>query len=395
MDVLSPTAGIFAAAGVGASLGAATTATAATFTTKSHIFLDETVPSFFRRPTWTPDGSLLLVPTGCVRGEGGGSGGGGAGAGGGGGGSGGGDSGATLATTFAFSRASFAEPVAHFPGAGSARPSIAVRASPILYSHRGSDARQNGVFTLPYRMLFAVATLDSVLVYDTSRPHPVAAVANLHYDKLTDIAWSPSGHTLLLSSVDGYCSILCFDDADLGVPLPRDEWPAILRARKHVPTYAPPRPKRTPAHGAGAGVGAGAAAAAAAAEDEEGEGGEGVPTSAPTPPPAPAAPIAGAKRKIALTLLAPLGEVFIAPAAVAVVVVVEPMTAPPICSVEPEVLAQPQPRPQPQLQLQLHPVPLVPVVTVAEPFSFGGGGTGDNGLGVAFSALEKLLRGGE
>lgn len=31
---------------------------------KSHLFHDETLPSFFRRLAWSPDGSFLLVPAG-------------------------------------------------------------------------------------------------------------------------------------------------------------------------------------------------------------------------------------------------------------------------------------------------------------------------------------------
>lgn len=32
--------------------------------TKSHLFHDETLPSFFRRLAWSPDGSFLVVPAG-------------------------------------------------------------------------------------------------------------------------------------------------------------------------------------------------------------------------------------------------------------------------------------------------------------------------------------------
>lgn len=33
---------------------------------KNHLFLDETLPSFFRRLSWSPDGSFLLVPAGTT-----------------------------------------------------------------------------------------------------------------------------------------------------------------------------------------------------------------------------------------------------------------------------------------------------------------------------------------
>jgi len=88
------------------------------------------------------------------------------------------------------------------------KPSIAVRCSPVLYKLRDtglkaatsehntgslseSDAKKStvGLLRAPFRMLFAVATLDSVLVYDTQQLHPICCLKNLHYEKLTDIAW--------------------------------------------------------------------------------------------------------------------------------------------------------------------------------------------------------------
>ncbi|CDP22270.1 unnamed protein product [Coffea canephora] len=35
-------------------------------TAKNHLFHDETLPSFFRRLAWSPDGSFLLVPAGIA-----------------------------------------------------------------------------------------------------------------------------------------------------------------------------------------------------------------------------------------------------------------------------------------------------------------------------------------
>lgn len=32
-----------------------------------HLFADETVPTFFRRASWSPDGCLLVTPTGIRR----------------------------------------------------------------------------------------------------------------------------------------------------------------------------------------------------------------------------------------------------------------------------------------------------------------------------------------
>lgn len=42
---------------------------------------------------------------------------------------------------------------------------------------------------LPYRMVFAVASEDSILLYDTQQTLPFGLVANIHYHTLSDLAW--------------------------------------------------------------------------------------------------------------------------------------------------------------------------------------------------------------
>ncbi|KXN84424.1 hypothetical protein AN958_12634 [Leucoagaricus sp. SymC.cos] len=68
------------------------------------------------------------------------------------------------------------------------------------------------IFALPYRMLYAVVTMDAVVIYDTQQSGPVCLLTKLHYDEFTDMTWSPDGQTLLLSSRDGYCTIIIFDE---------------------------------------------------------------------------------------------------------------------------------------------------------------------------------------
>lgn len=42
---------------------------------------------------------------------------------------------------------------------------------------------------LPYRLVFAVASEDSVLLYDTQQPFPFGYVSNIHYHTLSDVSW--------------------------------------------------------------------------------------------------------------------------------------------------------------------------------------------------------------
>lgn len=45
------------------------------------------------------------------------------------------------------------------------------------------------IFALPYRMLYAVVTMDSVAIYDTQQAGPVCLLTKLHYDEFTDMTW--------------------------------------------------------------------------------------------------------------------------------------------------------------------------------------------------------------
>lgn len=174
------------------------------------LYHNETLQSFFRRLTFSPDGSLLLTPSGIFKNS----------------------SGADeefTNTVYIYTRSGLNRaPVAHLPGLK--KPSIAIRFNPILYKLKntadgppkklmktgdgapqdtksGSEiATKKSFFNLPYRMVFAVATQDSVVVYDTESIRPISYISNLHYSTLTDLAWSNDGETLIISSTDGFCS---------------------------------------------------------------------------------------------------------------------------------------------------------------------------------------------
>lgn len=232
----------------------------------SNIYANETYSSFFRRLTFAPDGSLLFTPAGQYKiskphptdtskvSE------------------------DMINTVYIYTRAGLNKPpVTHLPG--HKKPSIAVKCSPIFYtqrqgtkptvqitldtssadeaipalpdpmvptsipstmdpprstsmipskdtgrpnsSHRDSqtDVESVGpipVFALPYRIVYAVATQDSILVYDTQQQTPLCVVSNLHFTTFTDLTWSSDGLTLLMSSSDGFCSTITFTPGELG-----------------------------------------------------------------------------------------------------------------------------------------------------------------------------------
>ncbi|GAB0131907.1 hypothetical protein EsDP_00000360 [Epichloe bromicola] len=233
-------------------------------TKNASLYANETLTSFFRRLTFTPDGSLLLTPSGQYQTQHQAE----------------KDAKPTyevINTVYIYTRGGINKPpIAHLPG--HKKPSVVVKCSPVLYTLRqtppstkhitidtsgdealpplpdpveksptvasvmepppppasttsesgatpskalsvDTDASTPGpkpAFALPYRMVYAVATQDSVLLYDTQQKTPICIVSNLHCATFTDLAWSSDGLTLIISSSDGFCSSLSFAVGELG-----------------------------------------------------------------------------------------------------------------------------------------------------------------------------------
>ncbi|RUS14159.1 WD40-repeat-containing domain protein [Endogone sp. FLAS-F59071] len=102
--------------------------------------------------------------------------------------------------------------------------------------------RGGPLFALPYRIVYAVATQDSVLVYDTQQVKPIAMMAGFHYATVTDLAWSPDGTTLIFTSTDGYCSAVAFDDGELGVPYSPPTLASLAPLKMQIDSVATPKP---------------------------------------------------------------------------------------------------------------------------------------------------------
>ncbi|KAG8192070.1 hypothetical protein JTE90_025334 [Oedothorax gibbosus] len=165
---------------------------------RAHLFYDNTLQSYYRRLCFTPDGELLLVPSGILER----------------------DEEKSQNTTYVFSRHSLTKPVAQLPTGD--KYTVAARCNPLLFKLRRSpdetdkENQTKSMIDLPYRMVFAVAANESVLLYDTEQLLPFAYVSNIHYTHLTDLSWSSDGRILCASSTDGYCSFLIFTEDELG-----------------------------------------------------------------------------------------------------------------------------------------------------------------------------------
>lgn len=60
-------------------------------------------------------------------------------------------------------------------------------------------------------MVFAIATTNSVLIYNTESLKPLYGMGNYHYSALTDLSWK-NNKLLAISSSDGYISFMVFED---------------------------------------------------------------------------------------------------------------------------------------------------------------------------------------
>lgn len=168
------------------------------------LFHDDTYKGFFRRLSWSNDGELLVVPSGVIEAEG--------------------DT-KVSHCTWVYSRVDMTKPAICLPSKD--KFTIAARFSPVVYTLRMNKKKQpvdpsqpwvsaNSLFSLPYRMVYAVATENAVMFYDTQQAAPFARVCDIHYAGLTDITWSPCGNTVVISSKDCYCSIITFTPGELG-----------------------------------------------------------------------------------------------------------------------------------------------------------------------------------
>ncbi|KAI3641640.1 hypothetical protein MIR68_000337 [Amoeboaphelidium protococcarum] len=166
--------------------------------TSNHVKLyqDENTSSFFRRLQYSPDCKILACPSGIYQDSS--------------------NSHSTVKCVYAYAAHNIkAGPVCCF-NVGK-KPAVAVRWSPVKYAlNRNINNVIPPVFNLPYRMLLAVATHDAIIVFDTQQEVPLTLVKNLHYHHLTDLTWAPDGLSLLVASSDGFCSVIQFDQGELG-----------------------------------------------------------------------------------------------------------------------------------------------------------------------------------
>ncbi|GMH38675.1 hypothetical protein BSKO_06559 [Bryopsis sp. KO-2023] len=174
---------------------------------KEFLFHDDTLTSFYRRLAWSPDGSFVVIPAGLHRPD---------------------PTAPPSNCAFAFARGKWSSPVLELSGLTEAF--VCVRFCPVLFRLRNDRDKENGEqglrsetgIRLPYRIVFAIATLTSVILYASEDPLPLAVFGGLHCSEVTDLAWSENADFLAISSRDGYCTFISFEPGELGLPLERE-----------------------------------------------------------------------------------------------------------------------------------------------------------------------------
>jgi len=109
-----------------------------------------------------------------------------------------------------------------------------IRFCPLLLelAEKKDDDETPALIDLPYRMVFAVATIEHVILYSTQSIYPIAVIKNLHYDSINDLAWM-NHRTLVIASSDGYCSFVGINESVVGHPLPNDSENVPENLREH------------------------------------------------------------------------------------------------------------------------------------------------------------------
>jgi chromatin assembly factor 1 subunit B len=161
--------------------------------TNQNYFADEILcPSFIRRHCWSPDGSILLLVAGTAKGEN-----------------------EVENVVWGFTRKDLTKPAFMLPTLD--KSSTVVRFCPILFNKDTKEEGSPELLDLPYKMVFAIGTLDSLYIYDTQDIVPKYAVTNIHFQPITDLAWKGSS-ILAASSSDGYITFCVFEKDELGKP---------------------------------------------------------------------------------------------------------------------------------------------------------------------------------
>lgn len=114
-----------------------------------------------------------------------------------------------------FLRSNLQKPLAYLPTHD--KFTHAVRFCPRRFTLNEGPGCPENLFPFPYRLVFAIATQSTVILYDTQQLIPFAFLSEIHYTRISDVAWTADGRLLMISSTDGFCTFVTFGPEELGV----------------------------------------------------------------------------------------------------------------------------------------------------------------------------------
>lgn len=129
-------------------------------------------------------------------------------------------------------------PMAHFGPFEKA--AVVTKFHPKLFKIPLDHENHEKLLDLPYFMVLAIGTQDSIILSRTIDPSPFLCIKDMHLASITDITWSPDGLVLMISSTDGFCSTVVFEQGELGEYCPEEE--ILSYTTKYKSLYSNDRP---------------------------------------------------------------------------------------------------------------------------------------------------------
>lgn len=165
-----------------------------------------------RRLQWSTDGSFMLTPASQYKDFS--------------------NEGSPSYTVYGFIKSDLTQPSFMLPGIKSY--ATCIKFNSYLYKKKFQSYPEDNppIIDLPYRIVFAIATINQVLIYSTESIYPISAVGNLHYSTINDLSWNDNKQ-LAVCSTDGYISFINFEGEGennlIGERLPHNQLPEKLR----------------------------------------------------------------------------------------------------------------------------------------------------------------------
>jgi protein HIRA/HIR1 len=149
--------------------------------------------TYFRRPSWSPDGSHIAAAN-AMNGP--------------------------VSTVVIIDRGTWNSDISLI---GHESPVEVTSFNPRLFRVASSGAT-NGETGQQWISIIACAGQDRVLsIWNTLNPRPLVITQDIAEKSISDLCWSPEGMSLFISSYDGSITVCIFEEGDLGKPLPLEE----------------------------------------------------------------------------------------------------------------------------------------------------------------------------